>query len=503
MAYVKASERRRQLVSAARVVLVRDGVASTTLRSVAAEAGVPLGTLHYVFSSKELLLTAVFEDVRDEVSAVLNDVAEKDAGLELAIRHGLKTFWEQQIVGDPRLPLMRQELFLYAVRTPGLEDLARLAGRGLRADRGRVVPGRSKQRRRSSARCPSRPSRARSSAGRWGSRCTTSATRTRLAHSKTWRPSPRWWSASRPCGRPPGSHVAASDRSCTFASRVTDHRGCLVSGVIGNFGMEERDEMRVFVAGGTGVVGRRVVPQLVARGHQVTATTTSAGRSGAAAGAGRRGRRDGRAGRGVGRRGRRVGAAGRHRARDDRHSPATLDLAHMDRVVRPDHPAAHRGHRPPARRRRGDRRLAVRRPELRAAGTAFARAAGSRPRRIRSIRGTGPPAEPGMAAIHHVEDAVLRAGARHCGSVRSTVRGPSTTWPKPVRAPVPARRRRRAATPPWVHLDDAASATVLAVEQKANGVFNIVDDEPAPASEWLPPWPRALARSRRSASRRG
>ena len=38
----------------------------------------------------------------------------------------------------------------------------------------------------------------------------------------------------------------------------------------------------------------------------------------------------------------------------------------------------------------------------------------------------------------------------------------------------------------WVHLDDAASATVLAVEQQAKGVFNIVDDEPAPASEWLP-----------------
>ena len=33
--------------------------------------------------------------------------------------------------------------------------------------------------------------------------------------------------------------------------------------------------MRVFVAGGTGVIGRRLVPQLIARGHQVTATTTS------------------------------------------------------------------------------------------------------------------------------------------------------------------------------------------------------------------------------------
>ena len=38
--------------------------------------------------------------------------------------------------------------------------------------------------------------------------------------------------------------------------------------------------MRVFVAGGSGAMGRRLVPQLVARGHQVTATTTSAAKLG-------------------------------------------------------------------------------------------------------------------------------------------------------------------------------------------------------------------------------
>jgi nucleoside-diphosphate-sugar epimerase len=38
--------------------------------------------------------------------------------------------------------------------------------------------------------------------------------------------------------------------------------------------------VRVFVAGGTGVIGRRLVPQLVARGHRVTATTTSGARLG-------------------------------------------------------------------------------------------------------------------------------------------------------------------------------------------------------------------------------
>ena len=38
--------------------------------------------------------------------------------------------------------------------------------------------------------------------------------------------------------------------------------------------------MRVFVAGGSGVLGQRLVPQLVTRGHQVTATTTSAAKVG-------------------------------------------------------------------------------------------------------------------------------------------------------------------------------------------------------------------------------
>ena len=38
----------------------------------------------------------------------------------------------------------------------------------------------------------------------------------------------------------------------------------------------------------------------------------------------------------------------------------------------------------------------------------------------------------------------------------------------------------------YVHLGDATAATVLAVEQGIPGIYNIVDDEPARASEWLP-----------------
>ena len=37
--------------------------------------------------------------------------------------------------------------------------------------------------------------------------------------------------------------------------------------------------MRVFVAGGTGALGRRLIPALIAEGHQVTASTRSAGKS--------------------------------------------------------------------------------------------------------------------------------------------------------------------------------------------------------------------------------
>jgi nucleoside-diphosphate-sugar epimerase len=38
----------------------------------------------------------------------------------------------------------------------------------------------------------------------------------------------------------------------------------------------------------------------------------------------------------------------------------------------------------------------------------------------------------------------------------------------------------------WIHLDDAAAATVAAVEHGRSGVYNVVDDDPAEVSVWLP-----------------
>ena len=125
MAYVKATVRSGQLVEAARRVLARDGVQGTTMRGVAAEAGVPLGTLSYVFGSKEQMLKAVIQDVTEEIAELLRDLAETDKGLEQAIRAGLDSFWTRLVVDERWLQVMQYELVMYSLRTPGLEDLAR------------------------------------------------------------------------------------------------------------------------------------------------------------------------------------------------------------------------------------------------------------------------------------------------------------------------------------------------------------------------------------------
>lgn len=125
MPYVEASVRSRQFVAAARRVMSRQGVASTALRAVAAEAEVPLGTLQYVFPSKELLLRAVIEDVIEEIATVLGDSVEINHGLAHAIRQGLTVFWAQLVTDQINLQMMQFELLNYALRQPGLEEMAR------------------------------------------------------------------------------------------------------------------------------------------------------------------------------------------------------------------------------------------------------------------------------------------------------------------------------------------------------------------------------------------
>ncbi|MFJ3660032.1 TetR/AcrR family transcriptional regulator [Streptomyces sp. NPDC090119] len=125
MPYVEASVRHRQCVAAARIALARDGVSGTSLRAVAAEAGLPLGTMQYVFPSKELLLRAVIEDVIEETAGVFRAAADLDGGLEHAIRLGIADFWSRLVDGRPDFQVMQYELTNHALRTAGMESLAR------------------------------------------------------------------------------------------------------------------------------------------------------------------------------------------------------------------------------------------------------------------------------------------------------------------------------------------------------------------------------------------
>lgn len=126
MAYVKAAEREGQIVAAAVRVLAAVGVAGTTLRAVAAEADIPLGTLHYVFPSKDKLLRAVIAAVIAQVIDTVRANLELDRGVEHALRHGVGAVWDTLVDGEIGLQIMQYELAMYSARGEGPDGLARL-----------------------------------------------------------------------------------------------------------------------------------------------------------------------------------------------------------------------------------------------------------------------------------------------------------------------------------------------------------------------------------------
>jgi nucleoside-diphosphate-sugar epimerase len=242
--------------------------------------------------------------------------------------------------------------------------------------------------------------------------------------------------------------------------------------------------MRIFVAGGTGVVGRRLVPQLVAGGHQVTATTTNPDQRGLLEQLGATAVvMDGLDPASVGE----AVAAAQPDAITHQMTAigGEIDLAHMDRWFATTNRLRTEG---------TDHLLAA----AEAAGVtnvvAQSYAGWNGLREGDWVKTEEDPldlwedtaAHPVMTAIAHVEDAVVKAGG---AALRfGWLYGPGATesLAEPVRLGHFPLIGDGAGHTSWVHLDDAASATVLALEQKATGVFNIVDDEPAPISEWLP-----------------
>ncbi|MBU8820844.1 TetR/AcrR family transcriptional regulator [Mycolicibacterium goodii] len=126
MAYVKAAVREEQIISAAMRVLGRVGVPGTTLRAVAAEAGIPLGTMQHVFPTKDQLLRAVITTVVEDISAAFRAEVELDKGLEHALRHGITSFWERLVMSDIGLQVMQYELTTYSIRAEGSGGLAQV-----------------------------------------------------------------------------------------------------------------------------------------------------------------------------------------------------------------------------------------------------------------------------------------------------------------------------------------------------------------------------------------
>jgi len=84
MARIPSDVRRKQFISAAVIVIARDGVDGATTRRIAEEAKAPLATLHYCFQTKENLLWAVFEQLADTVRAAIDErVPEGHALVEI------------------------------------------------------------------------------------------------------------------------------------------------------------------------------------------------------------------------------------------------------------------------------------------------------------------------------------------------------------------------------------------------------------------------------------
>ena len=246
--------------------------------------------------------------------------------------------------------------------------------------------------------------------------------------------------------------------------------------------------MRVFVAGATGVIGKPLCEQLVAAGHEVTALTRTEDNAG------------------------RLRAAG--------VTPVIADVYDRDSVIAAVTGAraevvvhqltAIPAHMPP--RQAG--RLLEPTNRLRTEGTeillAAARAAGATRFVAQSISfvlapegpspaGEEPPWANPPRAVAGMFEAVARLEAMVTGASDLTgvvlrfgsLYGPGTIFATGgemiagvARRRVPIVGRGDGAFS-FCHVDDAAAATVRALERGA-GVYNIVDDEPAPVRDWLP-----------------
>ena len=256
--------------------------------------------------------------------------------------------------------------------------------------------------------------------------------------------------------------------------------------------------MKVFVAGASGAIGRPLVPRLLAAGHEVTGSTRSPERAEA------------------------IRAQGAEAVTVDVFDAETLSAVMAEaapEVVVHELTALPERFEP----RKKDLYDATNR--VRSEGTrnliAGARAAGARrfvcqsiafsyvpgPRRSDTLHteedplflDAPPPFAGATRVIEEMERAVLEAGGLDGLVLRyGWFYGPGTYYAGDGTIAQDVRRRRfpvvgeGSGVFSFVHVEDAAAATVAAVERGAPGIYNVVDDDPAPMSEWLPAYALAI-----------
>jgi nucleoside-diphosphate-sugar epimerase len=251
--------------------------------------------------------------------------------------------------------------------------------------------------------------------------------------------------------------------------------------------------MKVFVAGATGALGRVLVPQLVAGGHEVVGLTRTPSKQDLL--------RD----------------LGARPAVADALDPdavaravaeaepevivhqltalsSSIDMRHLERDFAETNRLRTEGtdHLLAAGRAVGVRRFVAQG----FAGWPSARTGGPVKTEADPLDPTPPAGLRAMLeALRHLEEAVTGAGWTEGVVLRyGGFYGPGTSFSvKPEGEHVALIRKRKfpvvgngAGMWSFIHIEDAATATVAAIEHGKRGIYNVVDDEPAPVSVWLP-----------------
>jgi nucleoside-diphosphate-sugar epimerase len=253
--------------------------------------------------------------------------------------------------------------------------------------------------------------------------------------------------------------------------------------------------MRVFVAGATGVIGRVLVPMLRDAGHEVVGMTRSQERA--------------------------------SELREQGVEPAVCDAFDADGVARAvaaaqpevvvnqltDIPKVIEPRKMGEQFEMNDRLRTEGTPNLMRA----AEAAGARRLISQSIAFAYAPADSLRSEDDPLFDDAPPPWGRSVAAVRALERatlgsesvdgvvlrygyfyGPGTVYAGDGSTAAMVRKRgfpvvgNGSAVYSFIHIDDAASATVAALDRGAPGIYNVVDDEPAPVREWLPEYASAL-----------